>query len=388
MPTAQHKQIIVGMSGGVDSSVSALLLQKQGHQVSGLFMKNWEDSDPDSPCQAAIDVEDAFAVCEKLNISLDAVNFAKEYWDHVFEYFLDEYRRGRTPNPDVLCNKEIKFRAFLDYAIQQGADCIATGHYARVAKKDGRYQLLKGQDENKDQSYFLYLLNQQQLAKTVFPLGEISKPKVRQIATDAGFANHEKKDSTGICFIGEQRFKTFLNKYLPACKGEIHSIDNELLGTHDGLMFHTIGQRKGLGIGGRQNDNGEPWYVVGKDLSQNILIVAQGHNHPTLFSSDLIAGQIHWISGHPPEQLLQSSFACHARIRYRQEDQACTLTLDNDNRIRAHFEQAQRAVTPGQSIVLYDGDVCLGGAIIEYAEGEPMNLNTAQFTHTAQTVKS
>ena len=362
MNTAR-KRIIVGMSGGVDSSVSALLLLRQGYAVSGLFMKNWEDNDPQAPCPAAIDAEDAMQVCDRLSIEFDAVNFAHEYWERVFAHFLEEYRRGRTPNPDVLCNREIKFKAFLDYALAQGAECIATGHYARIDKQVGRYRLLKGRDENKDQSYFLYLLGQRQLARSLFPLGELNKSEVRELAAQNGFANHNKKDSTGICFIGERRFNEFLQRYLPARPGEIRSVDDTLLGEHQGLMYHTIGQRKGLGIGGRSEDSGEAWYVVGKDLQQNILRVAQGHNHPSLFHSALSAEQAHWISGETPVWPLR----CHAKIRYRQQDQACTVSMASGQRLQVDFEQPQRAISAGQSIVFYQGDECLGGAIISQA---------------------
>jgi len=351
------------MSGGVDSSVSALLLQRQGYAVSGLFMKNWEDNDPDAPCPAAIDAEDAMQVCDRLGIDFDAVNFAREYWDRVFAHFLDEYRHGRTPNPDVLCNREIKFRAFLDYALAQGAERIATGHYARVDELDGRYRLLKGRDGNKDQSYFLYMLDQQQLARTLFPLGDLDKSRVRELAASHHFENHDKKDSTGICFIGERRFNEFLQRYLPAQPGEIRSVDDELLGEHQGLMYHTIGQRKGLGIGGRQNNSGEPWYVVAKDLQRNILRVVQGDNHPLLFKSTLYADQPHWISGMTPAWPMH----CQARIRYRQQDQACSVTRDGE-RLLIRFALPQRAVAAGQSIVFYQGDECLGGAIINQDE--------------------
>jgi len=378
---SNRKRIIVGMSGGVDSSVCALLLQRQGHDVSGLFMKNWEDNDPDAPCPAAIDAQDAMQVCDRLDIDFDAVNFADEYWDRVFAHFLDEYRHGRTPNPDVLCNREIKFKAFLDYALTQGADTIATGHYARVDKKNGRYRLLKGLDNNKDQSYFLYLLGQYQLSRSLFPLGELNKVEVRQLAAQNNFANHNKKDSTGICFIGERKFNEFLQRYLPAQPGEIRSIDDELLGEHQGLMYHTIGQRKGLGIGGRREtshqlaDNkrhGEAWYVIAKDLQQNILRVAQGGEHPLLYDSELVADRPHWISGTIPTWPLH----CQARIRYRQQDQACTVTALNEQQLHICFEQPQRAISPGQSIVFYLGDECLGGAIIDHA-GNGLAANTA-----------
>jgi tRNA-specific 2-thiouridylase len=360
MMTAQRKHIIVGMSGGVDSSVSALLLQQQGHDVSGLFMKNWEENDPTGPCPAAIDAGDAMQVCDRLDIPFDAVNFSREYWDRVFGYFLDEYHRGRTPNPDVLCNREIKFRAFLDHALATGADQIATGHYARIRRDGDGYHLLKGLDADKDQSYFLYLLNQAQLARARFPLGELTKTEVRAIAERHGFANHAKKDSTGICFIGERRFNEFLGQYLPARPGDIRSLDGRHLGRHQGLMFHTIGQRKGLGIGGRADNPGAAWYVVDKDLTNNVLVVAQGRQHPALYARALIAERPHWIGETAPALPLH----CCARIRYRQADQACTVTPLADSRLRVNFVQAQRAVSPGQSVVFYRDDECLGGAII------------------------
>ncbi|HED39818.1 MAG TPA: tRNA 2-thiouridine(34) synthase MnmA [Chromatiales bacterium] len=362
MNSSATQQIIVGMSGGVDSSVTALLLHRQGLSISGVFMKNWEDRDPDGSCPAAIDAEDAMRVCDKIGIPMDAVNFASEYWDRVFQYFLDEYKSGRTPNPDILCNKEIKFRAFLDYALQQGADKIATGHYARIAETEGRFKLLKGRDNNKDQSYFLYTLGQGPLSKTLFPLGELPKEKVRAMAAEAGFENHAKKDSTGICFIGEREFKTFLNTYLPAQPGEIQTLDGRTIGQHDGLMFHTIGQRKGLKIGGLKEDSsGEPWYVVAKNLDDNVLLVAQGSDHPALFKQALNAIELHWVSGVPPT----TPYRCSAKVRYRQTDQPCTITSIDNGTASVLFEQPQRAVTPGQSVVFYHGDECLGGGIID-----------------------
>ncbi len=356
------QQIIVGMSGGVDSSVTALLLQQQGFSVSGVFMKNWEDKTPDGICPAAADAQDAIQVCDKIGIPMDAVNFANEYWDRVFQYFLDEYKSGRTPNPDILCNKEIKFKAFLDYALQQGADKIATGHYARIIEQAGDFKLLKGKDANKDQSYFLYTLGQPQLAKTLFPLGELPKDEVRSIAAQAGFENHAKKDSTGICFIGEREFKTFLNTYLPAQPGEIQTLDGTTIGQHDGLMFHTIGQRKGLKIGGLKEENsGEPWYVVAKELASNVLLVAQGAHHPALFKQALNAIELHWVSGSAPT----APYLCSAKVRYRQEDQSCAITSLENGTATVLFDQPQRAVAPGQSIVFYSGDECLGGGIID-----------------------
>ncbi|MCF6325634.1 MAG: tRNA 2-thiouridine(34) synthase MnmA [Gammaproteobacteria bacterium] len=374
MNNPSTQQIIVGMSGGVDSSVTALLLQQQGLSVSGVFMKNWQDKDPDGTCPAAIDANDAMRVCDKIGIPMDAVNFASEYWDRVFQYFLDEYKSGRTPNPDILCNKEIKFKAFLDYAIQQGADKIATGHYARITEKDGHFKLLKGKDNNKDQSYFLYTLGQTQLSKALFPLGELPKSEVRKIAADAGFENHAKKDSTGICFIGEREFKTFLNTYLPAQPGEIQTLDGKIIGKHDGLMFHTIGQRKGLKIGGLKEDSsGQPWYVVDKNLEQNVLFVAQGTDHPALFKQALNAIDLHWVSGQAPTP----PYHCSAKVRYRQQDQPCTITLIKDGIANVQFEQPQRAITPGQSIVFYNQDECLGGGIINQAGNILADISTS-----------
>ena len=373
MNNPSTQQIIVGMSGGVDSSVTALLLHQQGLSISGVFMKNWEDKDPDGVCPAAIDAQDAMLVCDKIGIPMDAVNFANEYWDRVFQYFLDEYKSGRTPNPDILCNKEIKFKAFLDYAIQHGADKIATGHYARIAEKDGHFKLLKGKDSNKDQSYFLYTLGQAQLSKALFPLGELPKSEVRKIAAEAGFENHAKKDSTGICFIGEREFKTFLNTYLPAQPGEIQTLEGRTIGQHDGLMFHTIGQRKGLKIGGLKEDSsGEPWYVVDKDLQRNVLLVAQGTDHPALYKQALSAIDLHWVSGQAPA----SPYHCSAKVRYRQNDQPCTITTIEHGIATVLFEQPQRAVTPGQSIVFYNQDECLGGGIIDQISNDLSDLST------------
>ncbi len=364
-PVSQNPaRVVVGMSGGVDSSVAALLLQAQGWEVSGLFMRNWEESDPQGPCQAEIDARDALAVCEHLNIELDAVSFAREYWERVFQYFLEEYRGGRTPNPDVLCNKEIKFRAFLDHALAQGAGRIATGHYAQVLERDGRYRLLKGRDAGKDQSYFLYTLGQEQLARSLFPLGGLHKTEVRALARRSGFPNHDKRDSTGICFIGERNFKAFLENYLPASPGEIRTPEGEVLGRHDGLMFYTIGQRKGMGIGGRRDNSGDPWYVVGKDLTANVLLVAQGGQHPLLFSTALVAEQLHWVAGTAPSLPARLM----AKVRYRQADQPCVISDLGDGRCRVEFLHPQRAVTPGQSVVFYRGEECLGGGVIAAVE--------------------
>jgi tRNA-specific 2-thiouridylase len=358
---ASGKKIVVGMSGGVDSSVTAYLLRCQSHDVHGVFMKNWQETDPEFPCTAAEDARDALGVCENLGIELDAVDFSREYWQRVFAYFLDEYRRGRTPNPDILCNKEIKFKAFLDHALAQGAEYIATGHYARIREVDGRYQLLKAKDSSKDQTYFLYTLGQSQLARSLFPVGELQKYEVRRIAAEQGFANAAKKDSTGICFIGERDFNSFLSRYLPAQPGEIRTPDGKCLGAHNGLMYYTLGQRKGIGIGGRKAAAEMPWYVVDKDMASNTLIVAQGHDHPLLYSRGLLVGALHWVSGDAPGLPLR----CMAKTRYRQADQNCNLRHDDGNNYVLEFEQAQRAVTPGQSVVFYQGDICLGGGIIE-----------------------
>ncbi|GAB3381235.1 tRNA 2-thiouridine(34) synthase MnmA [Spongiibacter taiwanensis] len=352
-------RIIVGMSGGVDSSISALLLQQQGYQVEGLFMKNWEEDDGTEYCTAKEDLSDAQAVCDRLGIHLHTANFAAEYWDNVFEHFLAEYQAGRTPNPDILCNREIKFKAFLDYALMLGADGIATGHYCRRRDENGHSQLIKGLDANKDQSYFLHAVGEEQLAKTLFPVGEMEKPAVRALAQQYDLITHNKKDSTGICFIGERRFKDFLQQYLPAQPGTIETLDGTALGQHAGLMYHTIGQRQGLGIGGVAGGGDEPWYVIDKDLDRNVLVVAQGTDHPALFKQSLSVRQIHWINGAPDLPL-----SCTAKTRYRQPDQHCQV-VSVDGGYRVDFDQAQRAITPGQSVVFYQGEVCLGGGVIE-----------------------
>ncbi|MBS9434666.1 tRNA 2-thiouridine(34) synthase MnmA [Photorhabdus hainanensis] len=362
MSDNSQKKVIVGMSGGVDSSVSAYLLQQQGYQVAGLFMKNWEEDDGEEYCSAAADLADAQSVCDKLGIELHTVNFAAEYWDNVFEHFLSEYRAGRTPNPDILCNKEIKFKAFLEFAAEDlGADYIATGHYVRRQDINGKSQLLRGLDNNKDQSYFLYTLSHQQIAQSLFPVGELEKPEVRRIAEKIGLATAKKKDSTGICFIGERKFRDFLGRYLPAKPGPIMTVDGETVGEHQGLMYHTLGQRKGLGIGGTKEGSEEPWYVIDKDVQNNILIVAQGHEHPRLMSTGLIAQQLHWVD----RETLTEKIHCVVKTRYRQQDIPCTVTPINEDKIEVRFANPVAAVTPGQSAVFYQGEVCLGGGVIE-----------------------
>ena len=357
-----QKKVIVGMSGGVDSSVSAWLLQQQGYQVEGLFMKNWEEDDGEEYCTAADDLADAQAVCDKLGIYLHTVNFAAEYWDNVFEHFLAEYKAGRTPNPDILCNKEIKFKAFLEFAAEDlGADYIATGHYVRRADVDGKSRLLRGLDGNKDQSYFLYTLGTDQIAQSLFPVGELEKPEVRRIAEQLELITAKKKDSTGICFIGVRKFTEFLARYLPAQPGPIVTVAGDTVGQHQGLMYHTLGQRKGLGIGGTKDHSEQPWYVVDKDVANNVLIVAQGHDHPRLMSVGLIAQQLHWVD----REVLRAPLRCVVKTRYRQEDIPCTITPIDDERIEVRFDEPVAAVTPGQSAVFYLDEVCLGGGIIE-----------------------
>jgi tRNA-uridine 2-sulfurtransferase len=356
------KKVIVGMSGGVDSSVSAWLLQQQGYQVEGLFMKNWEEDDDTDYCTAAADLADAQSVSDKLGIKLHKVNFAAEYWDNVFEHFLHEYQSGRTPNPDILCNKEIKFKAFLEYAAEDlGADFIATGHYVRRTATANGCQLLRGLDNNKDQSYFLYTLSHQQISQCLFPVGELEKPEVRHIADKLGLITANKKDSTGICFIGERKFRDFLARYLPAKPGPIVTLEGKQIGEHQGLMYHTLGQRKGLGIGGLKDGEESPWYVVDKDLATNRLLVAQGAQHPRLMSRGLIAGQLHWVN---PIQLDQA-LRCTVKTRYRQVDIACTIQLTAEGYLEVVFDEPVAAVTPGQSAVFYQEAVCLGGGIIE-----------------------
>ncbi|MDT8396996.1 MAG: tRNA 2-thiouridine(34) synthase MnmA [Pseudomonadales bacterium] len=359
--TKSNTRVIVGMSGGVDSSVAALLLLEQGYQVEGLFMKNWDEDDGTEYCTAQADLADAAAVCDKLGIRLHTANFAAEYWDNVFEHFLREYEAGRTPNPDILCNREIKFKAFLDYATQLGADLIATGHYVRKQQVGDSTFLLKGLDANKDQSYFLCALNESQLARSLFPVGELEKSRVRELAAQQGFVTHDKKDSTGICFIGERRFRDFLQHYIPARPGNIETAQGKVLGQHAGLMYHTLGQRQGLGIGGVKDRSEAPWYVARKDMERNVLVVVQGNEHPLLYSSRLGASTVNWINARHPELPL----SCTARIRYRQAEQDCLLSGTAEQGYSVSFEQPQRAVTPGQSVVFYQQDICLGGAVIE-----------------------
>ena len=358
---------MVAMSGGVDSSVSALLLQAEGHRLAGMFMKNWEEDDRLGACPAEADAADAQRVADRLGIVLHRRNFAAEYWDYVFEEFLAEYRAGRTPNPDILCNREIKFRTFLEHAMDLGADRIATGHYVRSDCVDGVYRLLKGRDPNKDQSYFLYTIGQEQLARTLFPVGELLKPAVRAAAAEAELPVHDKKDSTGICFIGERNFREFLSEYIPPSPGEMRTPDGHVVGRHDGLMYYTLGQRQGLGIGGLRGFPDEPWYVLHKSLEDNVLFVGQGHDHPWLFSSRLLAEQLSWVSGSPP----QAGSRLTAKVRYRQTDQDCLVREVGGGRLLLEFTDSQRAVTPGQSVVLYDGDACLGGGIIAWASSPP-----------------
>ena len=354
------EKIVVGISGGVDSSVAALLLAEQGYDVQCIFMKNWEDKDGEI-CTSAEDYNDALQVCNILGLPIHSVNFSKEYWDKVFSYFLSEYKAGRTPNPDVLCNREIKFKAFLNYAMKLGFKKIATGHYAKIECINSQYRLLKGKDKNKDQSYFLYMLSHDPLSRSEFPLGDLDKKDVRNIAKKAGLPTADKKDSTGICFVGEQNFKQFLERFLPANPGDIISSDGKKVGTHSGLMYYTIGQRKGLGIGGGHSDLNDPWYVVGKDMIKNNLIVCQGKDNPSLYNDKIIATQLHWISNIMPNKRQELA----AKIRYRQKDQACTIELVKNKSAIVSFNKPIFAAAAGQSIVFYKNEECLGGGIIE-----------------------
>lgn len=353
-------KVMLGISGGVDSSVAALRLKQQGAAVEALFMQNWDEDKAAGDCHADRDRKDALLVCAQLGIRFHARNFAAEYWDGVFEHFLAEYRGGRTPNPDVLCNREIKFKTFLDAARSLGAEKIATGHYARTDCVNGRWRLLRGRDTEKDQSYFLHALGQEQLSATLFPVGDMEKPEVRRLAAEAQLPTHAKKDSTGICFIGERDFHGFLTQYIPARNGEMRTPDGNVVGEHDGAMYYTLGQRHGLNIGGVQGASGEPWYVVGKDVAENVLVVAQGGENHWLQATCLEASGLTWIDGAAPA----ASFRCSAKTRYRQDDQSCTVSVTNDH-CEVHFNAPQRAVTPGQSVVFYADAVCLGGGIIE-----------------------
>ncbi|WP_112790116.1 tRNA 2-thiouridine(34) synthase MnmA [Dolosigranulum pigrum] len=365
-------RVVVGMSGGVDSSATALKLKREGYDVVGIFMKNWDDTDENGVCTATEDYKDVQAVANQIGIPYYSVNFEKEYWNKVFEYFLDEYKKGRTPNPDVICNKEIKFKAFLDYAMDLGADYVATGHYARVERDDdGTVHMLRGVDSNKDQTYFLNQLSQDQLQRVMFPLGEMEKPDVRQLAEEAGLKTADKKDSTGICFIGERDFKEFLMNYLPAQPGEMQTLDGDVVNTHDGLMYYTIGQRQGLGIGGSKEYGNEPWFVIGKDLERNVLLVGQGFHHEHLYATHLEASDFSFTVKAPAE----AEFRCTAKFRYRTDDVPVTIKM-NDDRTEAivEFDEPQRAITPGQAIVLYDGEECLGGGTIDRAYQEDKQL--------------
>jgi tRNA-specific 2-thiouridylase len=360
-PNPSYGPVFVGLSGGVDSAVAALLLKRQGYDVHGLFMKNWEDDDTDEYCSSRQDLIDAVAAADVIGVDVDAANFSAEYRERVFRHFLDEYRDGRTPNPDVLCNAEIKFRSFLDHALAQGAALIATGHYARIGRRGDRFELLRGLDPDKDQSYFLHALDQSQLSRTLFPVGELHKADVRRIAAEAGLAVHDKRDSTGICFIGERPFREFLARYLAPNPGEIRTPEGTVIGEHRGVQYYTLGQREGLGIGGVRGASESPWYVAAKDVAGNVLVCVQGRNHPLLYSRSLTAVELNWISGAAP----RPPFGCTAKVRYRQPDQACAITQIDGDRCTVIFEQPQRAVTPGQSVVFYREQLCLGGGVIE-----------------------
>ncbi len=353
-------KVIVGISGGVDSAVTALLLCEQGYEVQALFMKNWNEQTEKGECSWEAEVEDAMLVCERLGIALNTIDLSTEYWESVFRLFLQDYSNGLTPNPDILCNQEIKFRAFMDQALNLGADKIATGHYARIDQTQNQFRLLKGLDVNKDQSYFLCRLNQQQLSRSLFPVGSLNKSSVRQMAAMAGLPVHDKKDSTGICFIGERPFREFLSQYLPVKKGPIMTIEGQTIGEHDGTCFYTIGQRQGLGIGGVKGTNEAPWYVVDKNMGANVLYVVQGKDHPLLYRKGLITKNLHWIAGTTPEIPL----LCKAKTRYRQADQVCSIqSIDNDSAL-VQFEMPQKAITPGQYVVFYQEQICLGGGVI------------------------
>lgn len=365
MTDNSHIRVVVGMSGGVDSSVSALLLKEQGYDVVGVFMKNWDDTDDSGVCTATEDFEDVKRVADKIGIPYYSINFEKEYWNKVFEYFLSEYKRGRTPNPDIMCNKEIKFKSFLDFAMKLDADYIAMGHYAKtVTDENGVVHMMRPKDGNKDQTYFLSQVTQEQLKKAIFPLADLSKPQVRMIAEQAGLATAKKKDSTGICFIGERNFKNFISEFLPAMGGNIVTSDGRIVGKHSGLMYYTIGQRSGLGLGGNQSSCA-PWFVVGKNLQKNELIVEQGYDSDLLYASSLDASEVSFFTGLPSND---TTIHCTAKFRYRQPDVAVTVNYNKDNNtVHVEFDELARAVTPGQAIVFYDGEECLGGAIIDKA---------------------
>lgn len=367
MKKIEDTRVVVGMSGGVDSSVAAYLLKEQGYDVIGIFMKNWDDTDEFGMCTATEDYEDVIKVCNQIGIPYYAVNFEKQYWDKVFTYFLEEYKAGRTPNPDVMCNKEIKFKAFLEHALALGADYLATGHYAQVEVRDGQTRMLRGRDNNKDQTYFLNQLNQEQLEKVMFPIGHLEKKKVREIALEQGLATATKKDSTGICFIGERNFKEFLSQYLPAQQGAMETMDGKVMGQHDGLMYYTIGQRHGLGIGG----SGDPWFVIGKDLDRNVLLVGQNINNDALFSTSLTATDLSFTTTLEKPQ----SFKATAKFRYRQEDIGVFVELIDNNRVRVIFDEPVRAITPGQAVVFYQDDECLGGATIDEVFKDGLKLD-------------
>ncbi len=353
-------RVVVALSGGVDSAVAAWLLQRQGYDIQPLFMKNWEEDDRPGYCAAAADRHDAAEVCQRLGLELRTVNLSSEYWDRVFTPFLAAYQAGQTPNPDVLCNQEIKFRIFLDHARTLGATHIATGHYARALQDGAGFHLLKGCDHGKDQSYFLHRLDQSQLSRVLFPLGELTKPEVRRLAIRAKLPVHAKKDSTGICFIGEQPFKRFLSRYLAFSPGAIETVEGEVLGQHVGLAYYTLGQRRGLGIGGQQGGTGAPWYVIAKDSQRRALIVAQGHQHPALYAHALVAKDVHWIS----QRRFKFPLRCQAKTRYRQMDQSCEIDIDQNDHYRVRFDEPQWAPTPGQFVVFYAGAECLGGGMI------------------------
>ncbi|MBA3815123.1 MAG: tRNA 2-thiouridine(34) synthase MnmA [Parachlamydiaceae bacterium] len=350
--------VVVGMSGGVDSSVTALLLKQQGYHVIGMFMKNWEEKNADGVCQSSLEYEDVIRVCDQLDIPYYSVNFVKEYWDNVFTHFLDEFKKGYTPNPDILCNREIKFKVLLAKALEIGGDFLATGHYCQNREYKGSWELLKGSDMGKDQSYFLYTMGQHALSKVLFPIGHLQKKELREIARTHQLATCEKQDSTGICFIGERNFKSFLKQYIPYTPGNFETLSGKIIGRHDGVAYYTPGQRKGMGIGGP----GEPWFVVGKDILRNVVYIEQGLRHPSLFCDELTATEVSWVKGSFSNQL---PYRCKSKVRYRQPDQDCTITAIDGETLHVHFDIPQRAVTPRQSIVFYDGDVCLGGAIIQ-----------------------